>query len=197
VTESATTRERRRQETTHRISLCAQRLTDERGLDGFTMEDLADAAEVSRRTLFNYFPSKIDAVLGHTPEIPAADLETFLAGGPHGHLVDDLGVLAVALLDNKSLTREDLELGHRLFTTTPRLILAAHQRFEIVTAEFVELILSREGPEFGPARARLLIRLLVALFDACLTTFSADDDEEHLMADLFADNLRTARDLLA
>ena len=39
-------------------------LTQGRGLDGWTMEDLAGAAEVSRRTLFNYFSSKVDAVLG-------------------------------------------------------------------------------------------------------------------------------------
>ena len=68
VSESATgLRELKKVETTRRITLCAQRLTDERGLDGFTMDDLAEAAEVSRRTLFNYFPGKVDAVLGAAP----------------------------------------------------------------------------------------------------------------------------------
>ena len=36
----------------------------EHGLDGFTMEQLAERVGVSRRTLFYYFPAKDDAVLG-------------------------------------------------------------------------------------------------------------------------------------
>ena len=55
--------------TARRIVLCAQELTLEHGLDGFTMDDLAQRAEVSRRTLFNYFPSKDDAVLGGPPSV--------------------------------------------------------------------------------------------------------------------------------
>ena len=71
MTESAISlREQKRWETSRRITLCAQRLTDAHGIDGFTMDELADAAEVSRRTLFNYFPSKTDAVLGEAPGDP-------------------------------------------------------------------------------------------------------------------------------
>src|SRR5262245_7061502 len=67
VTHSAS--EDRKSSTARRITVCAQRLTDERGFDGFTMDDLAEAAGLSRRTLFNYFPSKADAVLGAGPEL--------------------------------------------------------------------------------------------------------------------------------
>ncbi len=193
--ESATIRERRRQETERRITVCAQRLTDEHGLDGFTMEELAEAAEVSRRTLFNYFPSKVDAVLGNPPEIPPAVLATFHAGGPHGHLVDDLGELAAVLLSSKTLTHEEMEVGHRVVTTTPRLIMAAHERFEELTGEFVDMILAREGEEFGAARARLLIRVLVAIFDGCLPGNNPDADRP--LAEVFTESLRTARDLLS
>ncbi|MDP2775025.1 MAG: TetR family transcriptional regulator [Nocardioides sp.] len=195
MTESATTRERRRLETERRITVCAQQLTDERGLDGFTMDELAEAADVSRRTLFNYFPSKVDAVLGNAPDLPPSVLATFHAGGPHGDLVDDLGELAAVLLSTKTLTREEMELGHRVVTTTPRLIMAAHERFQELTSEFVDVILAREGEDFGEARARLLIRLLVAIFDGCLPANSQEPDRP--LADVFADSLRTARELLA
>jgi AcrR family transcriptional regulator len=67
MSQSATSREERRQATSYRISVCAQQLTEQHGLEGFTMEELAEAAGVSRRTLFNYYPSKIDAVLGASP----------------------------------------------------------------------------------------------------------------------------------
>lgn len=192
---SATTRERRRQETEHRIALCALRLTDERGLDGFTMEDLAEAADVSRRTLFNYFPSKLDAVLGNPPEIPPAVMATFHAGGPHGHLVDDLGELVRVILDGKDITRDQMDLGRRVILGEPRLIMAAHARFEEITAEFVDVILAREGQGFGADRARLLIRLLVAIFDGCLP--QSESEPERSLADLYDQSLRAARELLA
>lgn len=42
----------------------ARTLTAERELNGFTIEELCEAAGVSRRTFFNYFATKEDAVLG-------------------------------------------------------------------------------------------------------------------------------------
>lgn len=195
--QSATLRERRRLETERRITVCAQRLTDERGLDGFTMDDLAEQAEVSRRTLFNYFPSKIDAVLGNPPDLPPSVLATFHAGGPHGHLVDDLGELAAVMLRSQVLTREEMERGRRIVMTAPRLIVAVHERFELLVGEFVELILAREGQGFGADRARLLVRLLVAIFDGCMASDPEGPDPAPSLADVFIDNLRTARDLLA
>src|SRR3954462_3338186 len=111
MTQSATSlREQKRWQTSHRITLCALRLTDEHGLDGFTMEDLAEAADVSRRTLFNYFPRKADAVLGEMPDIAEAALAAFRSGGPHGNLIDDLTELARLALLVKEPDRESVEL---------------------------------------------------------------------------------------
>lgn len=189
-------RVRRRQETTNRITTCALRLVEDRGFDGFTMDELAESADVSRRTLFNYFPSKLDAVLGAQPEMDPEDLLSFRNGGPTGHLVDDLGVLARALLRVKDFDRESVELGRRVLLTSPRLLIALQQRFELVTGEFVDLILGREGEEFGAARARLLVRIFSTTFDASLDAYLADPLKRPL-ADSFDDALRTARDLLA
>jgi AcrR family transcriptional regulator len=195
VSESAGIREQKRWETSHRITVCAQRLTDERGLDGFTMDELADDAGVSRRTLFNYFPGKVDAVLGAVPEIPAADLAAFRAGGPHGRLLDDLGALAQALLAVKEPDREAIELGRRVLTGAPRLLVAAHERFEQLTEDFVALVVEREGRDFGAGRARLAVRILVAVFDGALLTFLEDDGRT--VGELFDEHLRDARALLA
>ncbi len=200
MSESATLRDRRRWETEHRITRCAQRLTEEHGLDGFTMDDLAAAAGVSRRTLFNYFSGKIDAVLGGRPEIPADDLARFRAGGPHGDLVQDLAEIARRLLVDHALDhaldRDAAALVRRLMTTTPRLFVAAHERFETVSEEFVTLILAREGDAFGAPRARLLVRILVAVFDSSLLTF-IDDPGGRELVEIFDENLRTARDHFA
>ncbi|MCR3749895.1 TetR/AcrR family transcriptional regulator [Lentzea californiensis] len=62
--ETPTTRREHNKAVTRRsLAGAALRLAMEHGLDGVTVEDIADAAGVSRRTFSNYFTSKEDAVL--------------------------------------------------------------------------------------------------------------------------------------
>ena len=191
-----TLREQKRWDTSHRITVCAQQLTLEHGLDGFTMDDLAEAAEVSRRTLFNYFPSKTDAVLGAAPEVPDSQVDRFRSGGPHGNLVDDLAELARAALAVQQPDRRSIELSRRVLAKEPRLLAAAHERFEAITLEFTDLVLEREGADFGASRARLMLRLVLALFDVALVAL-VDDDSDRTLVDVFDEQLREARALFA
>lgn len=76
-------REAKRRTTAHTLSRTAFELTCARGLDGFTLEELAEHAGVSRRTFANYFSCKEEAVtalaieqlrdgINTLPELPAA-----------------------------------------------------------------------------------------------------------------------------
>lgn len=194
-------RERKQEQTRRRIVRCAQRLCLEAGFDGFTMDELAEQAEVSRRTLFNYFPSKVDAVLGggdpphfSSPELaPVAD--TFRAGGPHGRLVDDLGELTRHLLATQTIDRESARLRRSVLTASPRLLTVIHERFEEVAEQIVGLILEREGADFGTVRARLAVGQLIAVFDVALESFSRGAADDPELAELFLDHVRLAGDL--
>jgi AcrR family transcriptional regulator len=69
VSESQTTadrpeglRERKRRQTRQRIAEAALRLFLEKGFDETTLDEIAIAADISRRTVFHYFDSK-DAIL--------------------------------------------------------------------------------------------------------------------------------------
>ncbi|WP_134765583.1 TetR family transcriptional regulator [Nocardioides sp. 1609] len=192
MTRSAT---RDRAATSWRITRSALLLTDRHGLDGFTMDDLADAAEVSRRTLFNYFPGKLDAILGDWPVFDADALATFRAGGPHHDLVLDLRTLVTPLFDEKISDRELLSCSRRVLLSAPRLHSLAHERYEALSAEIVEHVVVREGAAFGAAGAKVAIKLLVALFDAALDGFIHDADEQPF-SHHFDQSLRTARSLL-
>ena len=84
--------------TASRLTTLSRRLTAERGLNGFTIEELCDEVGVSRRTFFNYFPSKEEAVVG-VDELQEAEryAAAFLERGSRGWpaVVDDLIDLAV------------------------------------------------------------------------------------------------------
>src|SRR5436190_23239397 len=53
-------RERKKQRTRDLIAQTARRLFNERGFEAVTVDDVAREAEVSRKTVFNYFPTKED-----------------------------------------------------------------------------------------------------------------------------------------
>jgi AcrR family transcriptional regulator len=57
-------RERKKRETRETIARTAMDLFGERGYDAVTVADVARAADVSEKTVFNYFPAKEDLVFG-------------------------------------------------------------------------------------------------------------------------------------
>lgn len=75
-------RERNRERNRTALAEAALRLFTERGFDAVTVDDIAEAAGVSRRTFFRYFESKEDAVLPSEQD-RLDDLRRALAAGPH------------------------------------------------------------------------------------------------------------------
>lgn len=191
MTAATTRRETRRAETARRLQWCALELTRDRGFDGWTMDDLAEAAEVSRRTVFNYFDAKADVVLGPVHEIPDERIQEFVAGGPTGHLFEDLVIIATEAVAEKSTDRSLVQLRRDVFRGDQRLMAIGHTRFEAVVAEAVDYILQREGPAYGEHRARLVVRLLMVIFDSVVER--SDSDLSRPLPDLINDAVAEAR----
>jgi AcrR family transcriptional regulator len=74
-------RERKKLATHRALATAARQLTLDRGLDAVTVDDIADAADVSPRTFFNYFSSKEQAIVGVDPTA-LAELAAALEGRP-------------------------------------------------------------------------------------------------------------------
>jgi AcrR family transcriptional regulator len=172
VSESATSLNRK--STAARITRCAQDLAEERGINGFTMDDVAECAGVSRRTLFNYVSGKFDAVLGAPLAPDSSRLAEFRAGGPTGRLADDVKVTIAALLDNKDVAAEDWTRVRRLIASDARLQKTMRDKFTQITTFLADAILEREGSRFDPLRARAAAMVTLSLFDVALGAFVAD-----------------------
>src|SRR6266536_4213259 len=76
-------RERKKQRTRETIDRVALELFNERGYHATTLADIAEAAEVSTRTIFAYFPSKEDILFSDFPLMKEA-LAQALAERPEG-----------------------------------------------------------------------------------------------------------------
>lgn len=156
------------------------------------MEELADECQVSRRTLFNYFDSKTDAVIGPPPELPDEALATFVAGGPSGDLIDDLRVLALAAIDRAEVSRDDAAF-HQHLLADPHLARVVHERFDRLTAALRGHLLERQA-SLADDDARLLIVLMTAVLDLAITDFA--DARTDDFAGRWSELLTRARTLL-
>ena len=195
------------QEKKERTRLTIQRkaidLTLERGLAGFTMQELADAAGVSRSTLFNYFPGKVDAVLGvsKSDDAGAAELERML---------DDLLVAATPLEDAAKQVQAILsllELGDE-YKAIYRLMLQAVEResrlkeaFDANNRQTVVWVASRLEQRFGdavsPSDRELVAALVGSLLQEAIARYldaSPDQTLAQVFAGVIADASRLAVD---
>jgi AcrR family transcriptional regulator len=89
-------RERKKRATRRALHEAALRLVAERGLDGVSVDDIAERADVSPRTFFNYFSSKDDAVVGLDPRGPGLQAEAFRSRPAQESAVEALRAVARA-----------------------------------------------------------------------------------------------------
>ena len=102
-------RERKKLATRRSLRRVALDLVAERGFVHVTVEDIAEAAEVSPRTFFNYFPSKEAALFGANPERVTALRERLVHEAPGQAALEALRVVMVG--EARALAEELDELG--------------------------------------------------------------------------------------
>jgi AcrR family transcriptional regulator len=105
----ASLRERKKLATRHELRRATLSLVAERGFSNVTVEEIAEAANVSPRTFFNYFPSKEAALLGANPELAAATRDAIEHQSPGEPVVTVLRSIMTA--QARKVADEFAELG--------------------------------------------------------------------------------------
>lgn len=160
-----------------RRDLChrARQLTIERGLSGFTIDELCADVGVSRRTFFNYFAGKEAAVVGHDADsIDEEALAAFTRGDDDAPtLLDALAELAIAALAAWDEEHTAID-PHALVEREPHLLshmIGAGRQLE---TRIIAAIEAREGLEPGDPIARTAAAVIGALVGNAGHRFFAD-----------------------
>jgi AcrR family transcriptional regulator len=173
-------RERRRVQTRREITRAALDLVLERGLADVTVEDIADAAGVSPRTFFNYFPSKKSAVIpGPEPPTPEA-VERFVADRG-GSVLDGLVALLAEAVGSWSDVRQQIDRVQRAVRAYPELVPVLQERIAEFEAALVDAVARRLDVAPDDERPRVAAAVAGTLLRICMTHPGGD---ESLAADL-------------
>ncbi|MFE3546384.1 TetR/AcrR family transcriptional regulator [Nocardia sp. NPDC059177] len=170
-------RAQKKQRTLLDLCLAARRLAVEHGLDATNVDDIAHAVGVSPRTFFNYYETKLDAIVGPIGEIGTPDARReFVAGGPTGVLVEDLVWLHAAGFEPEDEVREGISLVTRLIMAEPRVLaafVASGARMEAATGE---LLAARLGGPVEPEFASITAGIMTTITTRAAMSLAGDPD---------------------
>ena len=170
-------RERKKLATRRLLRRAALDLVAERGLANVTVEDIAEAADVSPRTFFNYFPSKEAALFGGDPERAEELRERVATRAPGKSALDALRV--VLAQDSEEMADELRSLGGdpadwlrrmKMARTDPHVRAAHAAQMAMIERAIAEGLAARLGTdqETDPYPG-VLAAAAVGVVRACLT----------------------------
>ncbi|MEV7607018.1 TetR/AcrR family transcriptional regulator [Paenarthrobacter sp. NPDC089322] len=159
-------RERKRAATRQAITAVARSLTADRGLNGYTVEEVCQEAGISRRTFFNYFHSKEDAVIGaFSDQLPQDALDAFNRDSERTPdsisetLLAALFHLTLDVMERSAISRAEVHQLIAAITAEPQLLGQMTLEGEARERQFTELIASREG--LAPGHPEIVMAAVV------------------------------------
>ena len=146
-------RERKKQQTRELLAETARRLFTERGFERVSVAEIAREADVSEKTVFNYFPTKEDLVYWRLESFEDDLLETIRSRGAGESVLDAFGRFVrqprgmLGQYDPEA--RERLAALTRMIVGSPSLLAREQQIFAGYTASLAALIADEVGSEPG------------------------------------------------
>ncbi|RUM02770.1 TetR family transcriptional regulator [Rhizobium chutanense] len=153
-------RERKRRQTRERIEQAAMTLFLQRGFEATTIEDITEAADVSKRSFFDYFPSKEEVVFAWQDSFAdrlMAEIAARPAEEPSVAAIEAaISATVIASVDERGLALA--ELIHR----TPALKARDQLKYARLEQALAEALLLRRGNAPGErSRMRVLAAVVI------------------------------------
>ena len=182
-------RERKKRQTREAIAQTAMRLFAARGFDAVTVADVARAADVSEKTVFNYFPAKEDLVLHGGEERRAALIEAIRARPAGTSIVEPFRAGTMEFIDR---VRDD---PVEWIVAVPRRVAGSKSLrdrllvgWEQESAALAPVIAAEAGASEGDLVPAVVARTLAwthrLTFRAAFTRLLAGEDQVEVAADL-------------
>jgi AcrR family transcriptional regulator len=169
-------RDQKRARTHARIQQEGLRLFLERGFDAVTLDDVAAAADVSRRTLFHYFPSKEAIALGFKaglgPRVVAA-----VARRPDGEGLLEMAEHALTDMAGDYQSAEAKALA-RLVHDTPTLRGGDHAKYEEMERMLADALARRAGRDPADPQVRVVAVTAIGVLRLANEAWLASDGPE-------------------
>lgn len=157
------------------VSLVALRMFDERGFDVVSMDDVAEAAGVSRRSLFRLFPTKADLVWGGLAEFSQRFTDELDARPADEPSRDGLRAAyragAMFPADTVETTRHRL----RVIRANPGLAPGGAEAQARLTATIVRFVADHDGARPDDLRVTVRASTLAAAAHAALEWWAQQD----------------------
>jgi len=183
-----------------RLVVEARRATIEHGLHGFTIEQLCETVGVSRRTFFNHFASKDDAVLGIEQGATEEMLGAYASGALVPDDLDPLGsvvALAIEQVHVAGVDRADEALVRRVFEREPAMVAKFLAAVDVQLAAVGQAVRERFGwTDPDDRRAQLVTEVAAGLLKVTAGEFFDDAFDETTgptFVALLTENLRQLR----
>jgi AcrR family transcriptional regulator len=182
-------RERKKRQTRETIAHAAMGLFAEHGFDAVTVADVAHLADVSEKTVFNYFAAKEDLVLHGGEERRAALIEAIRSRPAGGSIVEPFRAASLEFIDRVEHDPVESIVG------IPRLVAQSHSlrdrlflSWEQEAAALTPVIAEETGAADGDLVSAVVARTLAwthrLVFRSAFTRLLAGEDQRAVAADL-------------
>jgi AcrR family transcriptional regulator len=182
-------RERKKRQTRETIAHAAMGLFAEHGFDAVTVADVAHLADVSEKTVFNYFAAKEDLVLHGGEERRAALIEAIRSRPAGGSIVEPFRAASLEFIDRVEHDPVESIVGiPRLVAQSrslrDRLFLSWEQEAAALTPVIAEETGAADGDLVSAVVARTLAWTHRLVFRSAFTRLLAGEDQRAVAADL-------------
>jgi len=191
-------RERKKLQTRRAIAETARALFVERGFDAVKVAEIAEAADVSQKTVFNYFPTKEDLVFWRLAAFEEEILGAIRERAPGESALAAFRRFVLTprgLIDDDDPAAREALLGlTRMITASPALLAREQQVFLAFTDSLARLLAEETGAQAGDIEPWVVANAMMgvhrALVDLSRARVLAGATTNEIQGDLIAQGER-------